>query len=393
MADLGPPPNYSPTFSMPVIEPPQAGADPAAHYAAVTAATTISVTPVANQGLTIRVSNQVYRQLFAMAGGLVRFIPEGDALPTTGGEPSPGAGSLVLDTWIIDINRLKRNRGGLPPGVPPMTSVLYLNVKPDTVRTALEPIVRDADAMSDPALLGGWDLDPSYTPDRTEMEDRYLDRFLLGDTLIFVPGGTPLGDAGLSDPDNADSDIEFTLRFTDGARNDLSPVLHLRSMPTYGGSQWTGHPLIDAVANIPVPVNIYLRFEVWNETSLAFEPLPAGVSVDLMDYDDIDDDRLMTAETDDHGRVQFSSSLQALADADPDDDETDIYFLVHTNGITHAGHTLPDEWSTKGWRAANGNPGYYEDFVGTQLGDADHPLVFRIGLDFHARFQDRKSVV
>lgn len=131
-------------------------------------------------------------------------------------------------------------------------------------------------------------------------------------------------------------------------------------------------------------ITIFLQFEVWNLTSHTFEPLPAGVDVDIVDFEPVfSNDTLVTQQTDARGRVFFN--LPSLND--PDETEPDIFFLVHTNRRTHAGHTLPDEWSTKGWKAADGTTsGYFEDYTGTPIGTPSHPIVFRIGLDFHARF-------
>jgi hypothetical protein len=362
---------------MPVIGPPPAGGDPAAYYAGVTAATALHVNAAANDGQTIQISNAAYRQLFSMTGGMVTFLPAGDPLPTTGSEPSPGAGSVVLQTWAVDITILKRD---LPPGVPPMTAVLYLNVLPDTVRAALDPLVR---MQPEPVLLIGWDRLVSPV-NRVELEDRFLERLMLGQLAVFVPGGTVLGEMGLSDPANPASDGEFTLRLIDGAGSDLSPLLHLRGMPSYGGAQWTGHPLIGVLAAMAVPVNIYAQFVVWNLTAKVFEPLPAGIAVDLVDYNPgLPNNTLNTQNTDATGSVHFSfPDLQAAAGEQPD-----LFFLVHTNGANHAGNVLPNEWSTRGWKASDGSPGYYEDFTGVQLGDALHPLVFGIGLDLHVRFE------
>ncbi|MGA9773956.1 MAG: IPT/TIG domain-containing protein [Blastocatellia bacterium] len=386
---------YSPAFHMPVISPPPQGKDADTYYNEVGTATTVQVTAADHQGLFIRLSNKDYSKLFAMTGGLIRFIPTGHPLPINEQEAVQGAGAVILQTWIADFDKLKND---LPPGVPAMTFILYLNVEPSTVRTALKPHVQ---LLTDAILNGAWNQS-SPPASRAELETNYLDRLLLGETAIFVPGGTLLGEAasesititstGMDDGETLldeagamASDRVFIFRFTDIAGNDLSPILHIRGMESYSGPQWHNHPLIQAVSSIPVPVNIYLQFEVWNTTSHDYEPLPAGVAVDLMDWDPVDDDPLITQFTDAQGRVHFSTSLEELDALDPDDAETDLYFLVHTDGRTHAGHTLPDQWSTKGWKATDGSPGYYENFTGSQLGEAATPLVFRIGFDFHIR--------
>ncbi|MES1241727.1 MAG: IPT/TIG domain-containing protein [Acidobacteriota bacterium] len=138
--------------------------------------------------------------------------------------------------------------------------------------------------------------------------------------------------------------------------------------------------VVDAVA-------FFLRFEVWSLTARAFVPLPAGVDVEVMDSDPLDDDPLATGRTDAAGRVFLN--LSALND--PDETTPDVFFLVHTNGRSHAGHTLPAQWSTNGWRAADGSPGLIPDFAGGTVGSASAPRVFRVGLDFHIRLEYRNG--
>ncbi|MCA9941838.1 MAG: N-acetylmuramoyl-L-alanine amidase [Ardenticatenaceae bacterium] len=140
--------------------------------------------------------------------------------------------------------------------------------------------------------------------------------------------------------------------------------------------------LAEETFSVRQTAQFFLQFEIWNLSTQTFEPLPAGINVDLMDYDPVSgNDVLVTESTDANGKVSFSIlGLQNI-----DESEPDIFFRVRTNGLVHAGHTLPDEWSTKGWNATDGTPGYHEDFTGDQLGSAAVPLVFRIGLDVHAR--------
>lgn len=147
----------------------------------------------------------------------------------------------------------------------------------------------------------------------------------------------------------------------------------------------TGQPAILAQQDFTVTntFSFFLKFEVWNLTSRAFEPLPAGVSVDIIDNDPGLNDLLGTSQTDAQGRVIFNlSDFKASGEEHPD-----LFFLAHTNEINHAGHKLPKSWSTKGWKATDGTSGYQPKFSGTSLGTPSAPLVFRIGLDFHARFE------
>jgi outer membrane protein OmpA-like peptidoglycan-associated protein len=128
-------------------------------------------------------------------------------------------------------------------------------------------------------------------------------------------------------------------------------------------------------------LNFFLRFEIWNETTHVFDPLPAGVDVDLIDKDPVSDDLLQTVQSDAKGRVLFS-----LADFGKSGEQNpDLFFEVHTNKRIASGHTLPDEWSTDGWKATDGTPGLLKNFSGVGLGSEANPVVFRIGVDFHVR--------
>jgi IPT/TIG domain len=369
---MTPPVSTTPVFSMPAIGPPPSGTTPSAWYATVAAATTLTATGVAHDGLEISISNPAYAGLLAMAGGLVGYIPPGSALPTDDLAASPGGGSVVLQTGPLDAAALK---GALPPGVVPMTVVLYLDVQPATVRTALAPLV---DKLPDSWLQANWDQ-AFTTTDHKVLAARYLERLMLGQVSVFAPGGTGLGQAAVT---GSSGPARFTLRLLDGAGNNLSPVLHLRTMAAWAGTSWSGHPLVAAVSNVTVPVNLWVAFEIWKEKDV-YERLPAGIDVDLVDYDAIGpNDVRATAATDASGVAQFFfSSMDALSH------DNDLFFVAHTKGKTVAGRALPDEWSTRGWAATDGTPGYYPSFAGAQLGDATHPVVFRIGVDVHVKYQ------
>lgn len=128
-------------------------------------------------------------------------------------------------------------------------------------------------------------------------------------------------------------------------------------------------------------LNFFLRFEVWNENTKVFDPLPAGVNVDLVDKDPISNDLLATSPTDAKGRALFSIPDFSKSG----EDNPDLFFDVHTNKIFASGHTLPDHWSTDGWKATDGTPGLQKNFSGTGMGTEANPVVFRVGLDFHVR--------
>lgn len=138
-------------------------------------------------------------------------------------------------------------------------------------------------------------------------------------------------------------------------------------------------------------VNIFIKFEIWNLTSKKFESLPDGIDVDVMDYDPTfinPDDRLATHKTDKDGRVHFGlPNFEESGEQAPD-----LYFLIHprSGSKTYSGYNLdnlPDEWSTKGWKATDGSPGYFENYNNTPLGTQTKPLTYRIGMDIHVKLQ------
>jgi hypothetical protein len=130
---------------------------------------------------------------------------------------------------------------------------------------------------------------------------------------------------------------------------------------------------------------IHLQFEVFKLTPPSgFVTLPAGITIDIMHDDTFSTSTIVGKQTDANGGVFFNlPDLSASGKPNPD-----IFFLARTNGLSHADHTLPKEWSTKGWLAAdNITPGLQTAFTGPTLGTPSAPVVFRVGLDFHAQLQ------
>jgi hypothetical protein len=370
---------------MPVIRPPSPGSATAAYYQGILASTTVRANTFDHDGLRITISNTGYGLLFAMTSGLVTFIPSGQPLFIPGAELSPLPGSLILQIAPTDLNQIR-----LTPGLPTVARILYLRVDPDSVRRALLPAIQRLN-LPLAELMSVW-TSPSTPTERAILEDNYLDAIMRGQKSVYVSAGDLIGETNrVTASGSITAGVEFILRFVSSNNADVSPVLYLRGMPAHGynAPQWLGHPLINAVSNIIVPVNIYLKFEVWNQTSHAFNSLPEGVAIDLMDYDPISNDRIDTQNTDLQGRVHFR--IANIGGTGAGEERPDLFFLVHTNGINYAGHTLPREWSTKGWKSTNGCPGYYENFTGALIGDEESPLIFRIGLDFHARIEYQNS--
>jgi IPT/TIG domain. len=145
-------------------------------------------------------------------------------------------------------------------------------------------------------------------------------------------------------------------------------------------ARFTGEPAILDEEDFTVvdAVSFFVQFEVFNLATNTFVTLPAGRNIDVLDESTFPDTVLKSEPTDSQGRVFFN--LPSLTG------QPDIFFLAHL-GISFAGHALPDTWSTSGWEATDGTPGLQPGFTGISLGTPSDPLVFRVGLDFHARLE------
>lgn len=96
-------------------------------------------------------------------------------------------------------------------------------------------------------------------------------------------------------------------------------------------------PAASEAVTVTAVVTAFLQFEVHNLATHAFDPLPAGMDVDLMDQDPLRDDVVATAATTAGGRVFFNvTDLSPSGESRPD-----LFFRVRTGGRSHAGHTLP----------------------------------------------------
>jgi hypothetical protein len=356
---------------MPIIDSSQ-------DYESIKANNSLTVTQIGHYALKIVVNDATLNSLFSMTGGIVYFVPQGavntfllydfypDLPPLL-----PGTGFLLQKIWPADTRTLNAK---LPVGVPPPEHIVYLNVVPASVRTALKPFVQ--------ILPDKWLTDNPLVGDHQQHVEQYLDKILLGQAGVFVKGGTQIGKMATS---------EVTLFFAGNDLEGLSPILHIRNMPDYGGEQWKKHPLIEAVSTLPVPVDIYLAFSVWDNSEKVFKPLPDGVTVDILDFDlgpfDIDPPlQTKTTNEDGNGQVHFTfPNIQNI-----DEEEPDLFFEVHLGSHNPEPSLLDDPWSSREWVFSllfwihTTGDGYYDNFDGTRLGSAILPLLFRIGLGFWA---------
>ena len=299
--------------------------------------------------------------MFSFVDGLLTYDP---ATP----------GTLLLHIFPIYVYWLRSQK---PQGTSAPQVIRYENVRVATIGPYLLPWVKTFYLK---ALQEG-----AGQPDETDVDvlaAKYLEQFFLGKVAVLVEGGMKIGEADdLDATHRADVPIprhlQWPLRLDDriAARAAVVRRSDLDGSSTGAGGAPRSDPGFDLRA-------IRSCNDIQQKQFIA---LPAGVSVDLRDADFLTSDKKATAMTDAFGQVEFVFQDAAAIE---DIHGTDLFLLVHTNGMAHAGHAaLPQEWSTKGWHAVDGTPGYQTDFGGTSWGTADAPLLFRIGVDFHLSIQ------
>lgn len=379
---------------MPIVAPPQQqGVTPRSHYQQILSNTQISVNQSSGTpGLVIEVSDVQHADLFAFSGGFMSFVPPGDPMPTAARDPAPGRGVVVLELHTPDFNLLRKKLR--PQGIPAVTKILYLDVDPSSVQTALvsgfnSPLPRLKEKM----LKAAWKRRNGSAPPpgttRTDLQQEYAKGVVENGFFLFVEGGTDVGVMPQADVSNPSSPRRFTVRFLDKSGVDLSPIPYTEGMPSYAKTdQWNSHPLIQELASLPASLNAHVRFEAWNPTAKAYQPL-ANRTVEVKDFDPVSGDDTLApgGQTDAQGQVSFQIADLAAVD----EKKPDVYFEIDTQGVSLGGLSFPSVWSTKGWKAVGGEPGYYDQFVGTQLGSASDPLVFRVGFDYHLKLTYRNQ--
>jgi hypothetical protein len=144
------------------------------------------------------------------------------------------------------------------------------------------------------------------------------------------------------------------------------------------GTRWAGHPLL----TLPVPrhLDAWVKFTMWNKDSRAFEKLPAGQDVTMMDGST----PLHQQPLDANGTATFHIPVLTP-------DAPDLSFTIDLAGIPPSdfGHAaLPPNWSTKGWRSAGGtSAGHYPDFAGNLIGASANPVEFQVGVAIFMLFE------
>lgn len=184
---------------MPVIAPPPDSftGPPEDYYQQLEAALTLTASGANDEFLTIALTSAPNSTvppdpaLFAMTGGFVRHYPPGTIIPSPDSFSDPSAGTLVLTTWLGDIEAQAR---AFPPGTPPISRIYYIGV--DSAATAILLRVQTA-TMSEAALRASWKSEqgsaaPANAP-VGDLVDAHNQRVMGGTGSVFVEGGTPIG--------------------------------------------------------------------------------------------------------------------------------------------------------------------------------------------------------
>lgn len=246
---------YKPKFEMPVIAPPQS-TDPVDYkplYDAMNLEITLTI-DTATMGVEVKTKPKTsaavlesnMRDLFAMCGGLARYLPAGSELPTpelaitpapttgptTTPQISPAGGALVLEVWAADSVSQFQN---FPPGIPPVARILYLGVDETSISDMLEPHV---DKMKEPELLASWKAAGNAVPtsiDLATLKGSHLTRVLAGEAKVFVDGGSQIGKAAWVDANDHSLGTIFSLQFVNGETPPafMSPLPAIRGAPYY----------------------------------------------------------------------------------------------------------------------------------------------------------------
>lgn len=410
--DLG----FSPEYFMPVIPPPVSG--PYGTY---------TVTPDSldpsdlNAGLKFTISSPsgaTKHDNYLMVDGSITFVRATSNFPQNigvlGGETAD-FNSIIIHINPVSSDVLKKH---LPPGVPPAEFIIIENINESDFTTDLTnhltAVANAASAVNSPFESSQflkyldiyWKESQGNTTGTTaDKIDLLVDNVLSSDSQVACRAGLKLG----SIINNVAGDAEFNIRMIESAGVELiTPIAYLKNMDllpdSTKGARWTSHPLKAALSSYATPLDIYLKFEIWNPLSLddpsepEYVPIDAGCEVQLMDYDQGAPVQVDSSlYTDSNGSVAFSFNPLPPGQSDP---FPDLYFVIVSpesskystyNNAHSPGITLPSEWSTKAatgtdnWFSVDGSPGYFENFSGFKLGKVTEPLTYRVGMDFHFR--------
>ncbi|MBK9477678.1 MAG: hypothetical protein IPO70_11125 [Bacteroidetes bacterium] len=412
--DLG----FSPEYFMPVIPPPVSG--PYGTY---------TVTPDSldpsdlNAGLKFTISppsGATKHDNYLMVDGSITFVRATYDFPiylgVLGGETAD-FNSIIIHINPVSSDVLKKH---LPPGVPPAEYIIIENINESDFTTDLTnhltAVANAASPINSPfessQFLKYLDIywkesQGNTTGTIADKINLIVDNVLSSDSQVACRAGLKLG----SIINNVAGNAEFNIRMIESAGVELiTPIAYLKNMDLLPdatkGARWTSHPLKAALSGYATPLDIYLKFEIWNPLSVddpsepEYVPIDAGCEVQLMDYDQGTPVQVDSSlYTDSNGNVTFSFNPLPPGSSDP---FPDLFFVIVSpesskystyNSAHSPGITLPSEWSTKAangtdnWLSVDGTPGYFENFSGFKLGKVAARLTYRIGVDFHLKLQ------
>jgi len=213
------------------------GEDPGTFYGGFAGKLTPSWTPAEGLVIWVAADSNIAR-LYAPIKSAMRFAPTG----TSWGEVQLGADSLILNTWPTAYVSLK---DALASAIP--AQICLENVDPAEVLKAVKPLF---------IAMG-----------RTEAA---ADAFMLGNGLLKVAAGTPLGAAApMANGPAAATPNRVKITMTDGQGNSLNPLQFLDQVATLIGVDRAQHPLLSQMS-----LNNWLDLAVEDESGgpLAGEP-------------------------------------------------------------------------------------------------------------------------
>ena len=421
-------PEYIPQFCMPIIEPPTQG-DPSTYYQNLELnATATQLSDNTNGIKYVATRDNGDTGLFdhyLLMDSLIHFVKAGSNFP--------GWGSLAGTTCSKNTLLIKPNPVAneylikkLPSGIPPPI-IMIENVEESSFTQDLTAYIHKAlnnnywpyiHSMMTILLDDTWSEINGSDPAQASLNDKinlFINQVInSGDYWFFLKGSSKLGKI----LNNASNEAEFNIKMLDTSMLDyITPVAFLRQMITLpdrsAGTKWTDHPLISSIESFSTPVDIYLKFEIWNPLSVTdsnephYVPVDANCEVRVQQYIENSNDIIGdTAYTNADGEVLFH--YNSLPDADFSSETPNIYFEIinpvcskidQFNIDADRPIILPDNWSTKpnenntdNWFSVDGSPGYYDTFQGIKLGSSSYPLTYRIGVDYHLKMTYQNSM-
>lgn len=427
--------DYNPNFYLPAIEPPTNQTDPTTYYQGLNL--NVNATPISNNGVKYTISrNNNDTSLFnhyLMTDGIIHFVISGATFPQNCGILSGtncSQNTLLLKPTILSNQVFSEN---VKPGVPPPGLIIIENIDENTFIQSITAYINAAINGNNSYFLDDY---YGYTPsiimdwiDDTWLEINQTDptQESLGDKIdlfvtqlmninthwFFLKGGNAIGKI----LNNTNDESEFSIKMLDSSMLEyIHPVASIKQIirlpDEESGDIWTDNPLVDSILGFTIPIDIYLKFEIWNPLSIdennpdpdEYIPIDAGCEVKIMDYDvfflNKDNEVGNSLFTDSNGcvHVTFATWPQGA------DNEPDLYFKVINPSCAkidsyNSGKNIdeqivmPSEWSTKPnkfdtdyWLSVDETEGYLVDFQGYKLGTLAEPLTYRIGVDYHLKF-------